>query len=65
MWDLKVHQALPVHVDVLVPRALPDRVAREERRGKEAPEEYQDPLGLPGFRLILHRLKQTAMKGNS
>ena len=30
--DLKVHQAPPVHLDLLVPRALLEQVVKEEER---------------------------------
>ena len=52
MQDLKGYQALQAHLDLLVPRALPDQVVKEEERELRVPkepkeneeaEDYQDP----------------------
>ena len=37
MKDLMDYQALPVHLDQLVPKALPDQVAKEEKREPRVP----------------------------
>ena len=55
MQDLKVYQALPAHLDPLVPRALKDQMVKEEEREpwvpldpreNEAAEDYQEPPDL-------------------
>ena len=52
MLNLKVHQALLVHLDLLVPRALPVKEEGREQRGlpvRQGNEElggYRGPLGL-------------------
>ena len=40
LQDLEGYQALPVQLDVLVPRALPDQVVKEEER---EPQVLLDP----------------------
>lgn len=71
MRNLKVRQALPVHEDLLVARALPGRVVKEARREKlvyldpqetEAAEDYEDALELRGHLTIVHSVKQAVIK---
>ena len=65
--DLVAYQALPVHLDVLVPRVLPDLVVKEEEREPQAPldpreneaaEDYQDPPDLQARLVNQHNVKQ-------
>ena len=52
MLNLKVHQALPVHLDLLVPRVFPVKEEGTEQRGLPVPQGneglggYRGPLGL-------------------
>jgi len=51
-----VHQALPAHLDLLVPRALPDEERKEQEvqpvsGESEEGEDFRDPLGLQGTAL--------------
>ena len=61
VFDLKVHQALPVY---LVSRALPDQVAKEEEKEQGAylvPKESgasEDYLDTPGNQ---HQIKQSML----
>jgi len=68
VWkDLEGYQALPVHLDILVPRALPDQVVKEEEREprvlldpreNEVAEDYQDPPDLKARLVNQHNVKQ-------
>jgi len=68
VWkDLEGYQDLPVHLDLLVPRALPGQVVEEEEkeprvpldsRENEVAEDYQDPPDLQAPLVNLHNVKE-------
>ena len=67
MKDLMDYQALPVHPDQVVPKAIPDQVAKEEEREprvpldsreNEAAEDYQDPPDQQARLVNQHKVKQ-------
>jgi len=68
VWkDHEGYQALPVQLDLLVPRALPDQVVKEEEREprvlldpreNEAAEDYQDLADLQVRLVNQHNVKQ-------
>ena len=67
LQDLEGYQALPVQLDVLVHRALPDKVVKEEGREPRVPldprengaaEDYQDPPDLQALLVNQHNVKQ-------
>ena len=74
MQDLEGYPALPVHLDLLVPRALQDQVVKEDERElwvplvtreNEAVEDYQDPLDLQARLVNQHNVKQVPVTDNS
>ena len=67
MKDLEGYQALPVCLDLLVPKALPDKVVKEEEREPLVPldpreneeaEDYQDPPDLQARLVNQHNVKE-------
>ena len=65
--DLVGYQALLVHLDILVPRAIQDQVVKEEEREPQVPqdprvneaaEDYQDPPDLQARLVNQHNVKQ-------